>query len=239
MAKRERAKLTSRRKNPAFEKFFKEHASVDATGKITVRDCYAYLGFNMNWDGQLISMTYANAVWFLTHGEWPKTGYHIDHVDDDSLNNAPTNLQELTEVENHVKRRGRKIYRSYGRGKYGYGLGVLADKRDGRFYVSRNMSRGHGNGDLQGVKYSLGGFDTIEEAEQAVASHIEELKIKGLGYIPPLVKKKPKKSTVMLEARVPEMRRLRKSGMTFQQIADQMGIRMGAVYKRAKDVNVG
>lgn len=172
---RTRVKLKTKRSNPEFEKFFKEHASVDPrTGKIQVKDCYAYLGFNMNWGSDLMSMTYANAVWFLTYGNWPQPGYNIDHINDDPLDNRPDNLQEITTIENHKKRRGRKIYRSYGKGKYGHGLYVHADKRDGRFYVSRNISRGLGNGDLRSMKESLGGYDTLVEAESRVARYIKD-----------------------------------------------------------------
>lgn len=236
MVKRERLRIVKKRDNPEFEKFFKEHASVDKDGKITVRDCYAYLGFNISWNGELISVTYANAVWFLTYGEWPKPGYHIDHINDDSLDNKPKNLQELTEIENHKKRRGRKVYRSYGTGKYGYGLGCYRDKRDNRYYVDRNLSRGHGNGDLKGIRYSLGGYDTLEEAEKTISVHIEEIKIKGLEHIPEQYVAKPKRTSVHLDENYNEMREMRREGKTLQRIADHFGVSITSVYNRTKDI---
>jgi hypothetical protein len=234
---RKRLRL-GKRYNPEFEKFFKEHCTLDEeTGKITVRDAYAHLGFNIGWRGDLVSVTYANAVWFLKHGEWPKHKHHIDHINDDSLDNRPCNLQELTEAANQAKRRGRKVYRSYGSGKYGYGIGVHNDKRDGRFYVDRTLSRGHGKGDLKGIRYSLGGFDTLDEAEQAVAAHISVLEINGPDHIPVALTKKPKKTTVEYDKNTEEMRELRRQGMTFQQIADKFGVRLGVVYRRTRDVS--
>lgn len=176
MSKRERIRLTLHRvkNDPEFMQFLKDHVCVDyKTGKLTVKDCYAYLGFNLSWKGKPVSVTYANAVWFLTHGEWPKPGHHIDHINDDSLDNRPANLQEITEAENQAKRRGRKIYRSYGKGKYGYGFGVYADKRDGRFYVSRNISRGMTGGVKKNLTY--GGFPSLEEAEAKISREIAQL----------------------------------------------------------------
>jgi hypothetical protein len=167
---RKRLRL-GKRYNPEFEKFFREHCSLDEeTGKITVRDAYAHIGFNIGWSGDLISVTYANAVWFLKHGEWPKAGHHIDHINDDALDNRPCNLQEITEAENQAKRRGRKVYRSYGKGKYGHGFGVYNDKRDNRFYVSRNISRGLTGGKSKLI--SMGGFASLAEAEAFIGQQI-------------------------------------------------------------------
>lgn len=218
--------------NPEFEKFFLEHASVDAEGKISVKDCYAFIGFNIQWNGTLISMTYANAVWFLHHKRWPRSGYRVDHVNDLTFDNRPSNLQELTELENQKKRRGRIVYRSYGKGKYGYGMSVHYDKRDGYFYIGRNISRGFGEGDLKGIKVSLGRAATLEEAEQCVKAYITEIQEKGLNHIPIGPTKKAAAATIKADALIPKMKKLRKEGKTYQQIADTLGIRMGAVYKR-------
>src|SRR6267142_6827730 len=164
---KKRSRSMARRNDPEFMEFFKKHASVDDTGHIEVTDCYANLGFNIAFKGCPVNVTYANAVWFLKNGRWPKPGHHIDHIDDDSMNNRPDNLQEITETENHKKRRGRKIYRSYGSGKYGYGFQLHHDKRDDRFYVTRNISRGETGGKSRRVGY--GGFDTLTAAEAKVA----------------------------------------------------------------------
>lgn len=163
----------TRRNDPEFMEFFKKHASVDETGHIRVKDCYANIGFNITFKGCPVNVTYANAVWFLTHGEWPKPGYHIDHIDDDSMNNRPDNLQEITEAENQAKRRGKRVYRSYGGGKYGHGFGTYSDKRDGKHYVSRNISRGVTGGKSRRVGY--GGFDTLAAAEAKISALIAAL----------------------------------------------------------------
>lgn len=173
MTKRKRARVLRKRDDPELMAFLKSHVSVDEAGKLTVKDCYAHLGFNITWKGSLVSVTYANLVFFLKEGRWPKPGYHIDHIDDDSLNNRPDNLQEITEAENQFKRRGKKVYRSYGKGKYGHGMSVHHDKRDNRFYVSRNISRGMTGGEPRRVTY--GGFDCREAAEAKVSAIIAGL----------------------------------------------------------------
>lgn len=221
--------------DPEFQEFLKKHAKVDKNGKISVDDCYAYLGFNISWKGELVSMTYANAVWFLTHGTWPDDGLKIDHINDDPLDNRPSNLQAITEAENHAKRRGRKVYRSYGKGKYGYGIQVHHDKRDGRFYVSRNVSRGFGEGDLKGIRYGIGGYDSLAEAEAAVAAHKAILEKEGLDYRVEIVRVPVKRATKQLDSKINEMRKLRAEGLPYQKIADRLGLRLGAVYKRLRE----
>jgi hypothetical protein len=170
--KRVRLRLSSIRNDPEFMQFLRDQVSVDENGKLTVKDCYAYLGFNLSWKGKPVSVTYANAVWFLTRGRWPEPGHHIDHINDDPLDNRPENLQEITEAENQAKRRGRKVYRSYGTGKYGHGLHVYNDKRDNRFYVSRNVSRGVTGG--KKMRIPLGGYDTLAKAEERIRKYISE-----------------------------------------------------------------
>jgi hypothetical protein len=92
----------------------------------------------------------------------------LDHVNDDPMDNRPENLQEVTQAENQKKRRGRVVYRSYGTSKYGHGIHVHHDMRDGRWYVRRQLSRGHGDGDLKNVRKQLGGFATLAEAEERI-----------------------------------------------------------------------
>jgi hypothetical protein len=110
----------------------------------------------------------------LKHGRWPAEDVIIDHKNDDPMDNQPDNLQELTHTENQKKRRGRVVYRSYGNGRYGPGMNIHRDKRDGRYYVTHQASRGHGSGDLKNVKIGLGGFATLAEAEARVASFLAE-----------------------------------------------------------------
>lgn len=143
------------------------------TGNLKFDGMYVSIHLDICWAGSTVSVPLSHVVWFLTHGRWPEPGMHLDHLDDDALNNRPDNLAEITHEANQKKRRGRIVGPHYGTGKYGYGLYVYADKRDGRFYVTRHMSRGHGNGDLKNVKVSLGGYGTLAEAESGVENYIK------------------------------------------------------------------
>jgi hypothetical protein len=228
-----------KRHDPEFEAFLRDQVTLDpVTGVAKVKDVYAYLGFNIMWDGGPVSMTYANLVWFLTYGRWPKEGYNIDHINDNPLDNRPSNLQEITVEANHAKRRGRKVYRSYGTGKYGYGLGIYNDKRDNRFYITRDMSRGHGAGDLKSVKLSLGGCNTMEDAEARIKELIIEIEANGLDYRPVSPPKNTRWDSMALKARTEEIRKLRTSGNTIQQIVDATGFSHTSVYNRVRDMNI-
>src|SRR5258706_15640017 len=120
--------------NPEFMKALKEFATLDkATGNITFKGGYVVAHLNMQFSGRPVATPYSHVVWFLTYGRWPKKGYHLDHINDNPSDNRPENLQEITEAENHKKRRGKRIYRSYGKGKYGYGMYIGLDKRDNRY----------------------------------------------------------------------------------------------------------
>jgi hypothetical protein len=165
----------SKKNDIDFQQALLRHAKVDeATGELSFDDLYASLYVNICWKGGIISMPVSHVVWFLTHGRWPEDGKVLDHVNDDAMDNAPDNLAELTQEENQRKRRGRKVYRSYGRGKYGPGMNITRDKRDGRYYVRHQASRGHGVGDLKNVKINLGGFATLEEAKIRVTAFLAE-----------------------------------------------------------------
>jgi hypothetical protein len=229
----------SRKRDPEFMQMLKEHISADVSvGKLIFTNLYASICVNIRWKNHVIPIPYSHLMWFVTKGEWPKDGYHLDHKNDDPTDNRPDNLQEVIEAENHKKRRGRLVYRSYGKGKYGYGMGVHQDKRDGRYYVDRHLSRGHGNGELKTPRISYGGYDTLPEAEAKVAECIAEIEKKGLAHVPDLVEKKPKKSTTAMNAELGRMRELRLAGKTIQEIADITGFTTIAVYNRVKDLKV-
>jgi Mor family transcriptional regulator len=199
---------------------------------------YASVALNVGWKGGVIPIPYSHVVWFLTHGRWPKEGWHLDHKNDDAIDNRPDNLDEQTEQDNQKKRRGRRIYRSYGKGKYGYGIYIYHDKRDERYYVSRHLSRGHGNGELKTRKFSLGGFHSLSEAESVITRHIEEIKLHGLDYVPEAPTKKPKWRTVEIQARRNSVRRHRANGMTIEEIAKITGVSESNVYTLVKDMQV-
>lgn len=217
-----------------------KHASVDPiTGVVSFNGLYGNLCVNIGFKNEIVVVPYSHIVWFLTHSnEWPQSGMHVDHINDNAFDNRPANLQELTEEDNQKKRRGRKIYRSYGTGKYGFGIGVTHDKRDDRYYVSRHLSRGHGNGELKTIRASLGGFDTQREAEQFVAKCVEEIKQQGLDYMPAALPQRPKRMTTKLDRATHKLRRMRKAGRTIQEIAELTGFSAGSIYKRVRDINI-
>lgn len=229
----------SRKDDPGFIKLIQEHVSLDEeTGRLTFTKLYANLCLNFGWKNKIIVVPYAHVVWLLKNNRWPVAGMHLDHINDNPQDNRPCNLQELTEEESQKKRRGRMVYRSYGTGKYGYGMGITYDKRDGRYYISRHLSRGHGSGELKTIKRSLGGADTIEEAEAKVAKYIEEIKANGLAYLPENPEKNPKKATIELNNAKERLRSLRKDGLTIREISRIAGLREGAVYSRIKDIGI-
>ena len=200
----------SKKREPEFMKMLAKHASLNEdTGEIKFNNLYGNLCVNIGWKGSIIVVPYSHIVWFLKYGRWPKEGFVLDHINDDPLDNRPVNLQEMTEEQNQKKRRGRTVYRNYGRGKYGFGINVTLDKRDGRYYVQRYLSRGHGVGDLKTIRKGYGGFNTQAEAEQKVKELISEIKIMGLDYLP---------------------------GYTNRKIEDKIELKIGAVYLRAKNV---
>ncbi len=222
-----------------FIKHILEHSTLDKnTGSLNFNNFYVATHLNFMWRGNKVFLPHSHIVWFLTHGKWPKEGYIIDHINDNPQDNRPENLQELTQTESQKKRRGRMVYRSYGTGKYGYGLYVHHDKRDRRFYVSRNLSRGYGKGDLKGIKKSLGGFDTLEEAEEKVKSCIEEIKANSLDHMPTYDGKKQKKRSIELMVETKRLRTLRERGYSLAKISEITGIAVGSLYKRVKDIEV-
>ena len=224
--------------DPRFMELFKRCARLDPeTGNLRFEGLYVSAYLNVGWEGSVISIPFSHAVWFLTHGQWPREGYLIDHINDDPMDNRPSNHQELDHHANQAKRRGRMIYRSYGKGKYGYGLYINHDKRDGRFYITRTMSRGHGEGDLKTVKHGLAAFDTLEAAEKKVTEYIEQIKLNGLDYLPEH-EKRPSYKTVALKEKTDLIRSLRTEGRTLQEIADMTGFSIATISKKTQDIHV-
>lgn len=228
-----------RKHDQKFMELLAKHGRLDeATGNIRFEGMYASVHIDIGWNGTVVSVPHSHVVWFLKYGRWPRDGYQLDHIDDDPMNNAPENLTEVTHAENQNKRRGRIVSRAYGKGKYGYGINIHGDKRDGRFYVTRFLSRGHGDGDLKTTRHPLGGFDTMAEAQAKVRSVIEQIKVHGLDYIPPRDAKKEKAASIALMAATQSMRRMRAAGKTYQAIADETGFPIASVYKKTRDVKV-
>lgn len=222
----------SRKFDPEFQAFLKERVTVK-DGVLKFTDVYAQMCVNFGWKGEMIVVPYSHVVWFATYGKWPTPGMHIDHINDDVTDNSPENLREVTEAENHRKRRGRKVYRSYGTGKYGFGINLHYDKRDGRYYVRRHMSRGHGSGDLKRINHGLGGFDTLAEAERCVQQTIIDIKENGLDYLPSARRKNPRRDAPKPEV-IAEMQSLREAGHTFKEVADKLNISISTVYHHTR-----
>jgi DNA-binding CsgD family transcriptional regulator len=224
----------SKKYDTAFMKVLAEHTRVDeATGNLTFSGLYASCYLNIGWKGGIVSVPHSHVVWFLKHGRWPRKDMFLDHVNDDPMDNRPDNLQELTQQQNQAKRRGRIVYRSYGTGKYGHGLGIHADKRDGRFYVTRHLSRGHGKGN---VKKSLGGFDSLKEAKAAVKRYVAEIEANGPGHLPVYDGPREKRRSIELMTQTSRIRLLRKQGHTMQEIADLTGFSLTTIFNKTKGI---
>ena len=177
--------MTAKKHDPELIAFLLKNVKLNSTtGALRFNNLYASVHIDICWKGTVVSVPYSHVVWLKIKKRWPQKGFCIDHKNNEAMDNRPLNLQEITETENHEKRRGRLVYRSYGTGKYGHGLHIYNDKRDNRFYVTRQLSRGHGDGDLKNVKKSLGGFDTLKQAEAAVKQYTHEIEKYGPDHMP-------------------------------------------------------
>lgn len=103
-------------------------------------------------------------VWFYVHGEWPSS--ELDHIDGDSMNNAPANLRLCSRSQNNWNSQ-RPTGESGLRGAY-------LDKRNQRWYSHIQFG---------GQVKHLGMFDTAEEAHKAFEIAAEQLH--GEFYFPP------------------------------------------------------
>ena len=229
--------MAPKKEDLEFQEVMRNCVTLDEqTGSIKVNGIYASCYINFGWKGSVVSIPVSHVVWFKKHDRWPQNGLNIDHVNDDPMDNHPDNLQELSMADNHKKRRGRAVYRSYGKGKYGYGISVCFDKRDGRYYVRRQLSRGHGDGDLKNIRKSIGGFNTLEAAETRVRELILEIEAKGDAFIPEAPEPQKRLRTSEIDSYLGMMIQRRQGGMAFQAIADEFGFPMISVYNRLKDI---
>jgi hypothetical protein len=221
----------SKKHNPEFIKVVLEHTKLDElTGKLSFTNLYVSSALNFGWNGGIISVPYTHVVWLAKHGRWPEEGKVLDHINDDPTDQRPVNLQEVSPESNQKKRRGRIVFRSYGKGKYGYGIGVFHDKRDDRYYVTRNLSRGYGSGDLKTKNHSIGGFNSLEEAEAKIASYIAEIERVGPAHIP-VVEKNKSQTTMKLLAMRDTMLEMKEKGYTCNEIAKKTGFSWGGVHR--------
>lgn len=73
---------------------------------------YLVVGFSAN--GKSFTTTLSRLVYCWYHGDIPEGWWDIDHIDGDTMNNMPDNLQLITHSENIKKRRcgGANQYRN-------------------------------------------------------------------------------------------------------------------------------
>lgn len=158
------------------QKLLDEYCTLDIeTGNIKF-NTYAALHIQIAIGGSYIKIPYSHLVWFLYYKKWPTEGLEVDHIDDNSLNNKPSNLQLLTKLDNNRKRKG-KGTKKYGSGKYGYGIGVSYDKERGKYKVYRTIQgiqQGTGN-----AKIWLFRCNTKEEVEDKISKYIDEINSMG------------------------------------------------------------
>lgn len=230
----------AKKHDPEFVELLKKHVTLNVdTGVLAFDGVYASMHLNIGWKGSTLQIPYSHIVWLLSRGCWPKPGFHIDHVNDRPFDNRPDNLAELNEQDSQKKRRGRMVYRAYGKGKYGYGFYIGKDKRDGRFFVRRYLSRGHGDGELKTINKGLGGFDTLADAEKQVKFWIEQVKANGLTWMPGRLDTYgvKKKTTAILKHRN-SIRRMRVMGATIAEVAKASNLPEGSIYKHIRDLGV-
>lgn len=210
------------------------------TGKLTLTtNLYANVVLNFGWGDGVIPIPYSHVVWFFTHGRWPHEDNQIHHLNNDSIDNRPVNLSEQSVPDHGKFRRGRIVNRNYGKNsKYGYGITLNHDKRDNRYYVRRYLSRGHGNGELRTINRSMGGYDSLAEAEARIEYLIEQIKEHGLAWLPDAPEKNPKRRTLEILQHRNSVRRRRAAGETIAQIAKNTGLTESNVYSLIKDMGV-
>lgn len=176
MAKKHPAtKASTKRRTEDASKFIRDNFRVDENGHIS-SNRYATLHIIIREEGktqQVITAPLSHLVWFLTRGTWPTVGMHIDHIDDNPLNNSPSNLKEITPEENHAKRKGKRT-RAYGRTKYGHGIFVWYSKTNKKYCVNRRFPVGEVRKDKDHIAW-IGWTDTIEEAEKLIEEYSESL----------------------------------------------------------------
>jgi HNH endonuclease/helix-turn-helix resolvase-like protein len=210
----------------------KECARFDpVTGNVKFEGMYVTVQLTFAYDSSVFSIPYSHVVWFLTYGRWPKPDYFLDHVNNNAMDNAPLNLQEMTRKNHHLKHKGTRIYRNYGKSKFGYGIYVSHVKKIDRYYVGRCSPRS-----LGGINKAYGGYSTLEEAEETAAWLASEMKDRDLTYFPPKRKRPPRRTKVT--EHVEKIVEMRQKGYTVQQIVKSTNLSTSAIYKKTRHFSI-
>lgn len=122
---------------------------------------YARIWFTM--DGKKRWMLKHRVLYVLYHGDFPK--YETDHIDQNKLNNAKTNLRDVKRSEN-LKNRSVTKHKNAS-SKY---FGVIHYKRDDCWYAKYRSD---------GKTYHIGSYPTEIDAAQAYDDYIIKNNIKN------------------------------------------------------------
>lgn len=88
-----------------FNEYILENLSLDEiTGLIKGKGLYYRVQVEISFNGKRTILALSHLIWYLKNKVWPKDNSHIDHKDENPLNNKPDNLQELL-VEEHNKKK--------------------------------------------------------------------------------------------------------------------------------------
>lgn len=100
-----------------------------------------------------------NLIWFLSTGKWPPKGFEIDHINCVRCDNRPLNLRLATRSQNNINS-GPTRKSQTGR------RGVYLNSRGTKYYAQVTKN---------GKCHSVGTFDTVEDADKAVAAMRQKL----------------------------------------------------------------
>ena len=108
-------------------------------------------------DGKIIQPLAHRVMWILAHGPIPE-GMTVDHIDNDGLNNALSNLRLASKSEQARNRRVMSHSQS--------GMKGVRITRYGTFEASIMVA---------GTRFHLGSFSSPEEAHQAYCQKAKEI----------------------------------------------------------------
>lgn len=138
---------------------------------------YIAIKVTIRYRNETISLALSRLIFFLANKIWPAKNKHIDHIDDNPLNNSPSNLQEITVAENMFKKRGKGNSR-FGKNKYGHGISVYYLTKRNSWVAERSLGRRFGFDNP--TKKHVAIAKTLEELEEKIKLYIENLTTNSL-----------------------------------------------------------